>query len=490
MRRDLLFVSSMVILLVALLLLIYLMTASSGHSAETVAHTADNWTVSGLTGELSLLEYSNLFFGGDGTVYTVGGKFINAIGPDGRIEWNVTIPNIAGYSQVKSWYSYHAITDNGTLYIQLLPTGDGLSGNGEFLAVSPQGKILWQTNDSPMYFSAQDGRLYAWDHNVTVYYRNGTVAWTADDANPALVDATDTAYTISGSGSTLSVYDANGHIKTAYNLTDFGLGPLMEVYSLCPQIYYNDHMVYVPLQYGMVALSDGGAFKWKSAYSDNHTTPLFWNEQFDVSGNTYLRNLSKVYYITPDGEEHLLTDNYSPYWQGVTSGSGLASVEDGAYYTIRTISATYGTDTNGDETSAGDNMSWFTSEPGNRSLGLLDKCVVTAYDIKTGATLWNLTLPTDEHMVNVTKNEGPVKSYSLANSRILDGTLYVNYWADNTEVDGGSGYAYAGGIYAVNKNGSLEWYKPTGSQVYYMDEIGGRIIYCTADGNISSFKPA
>jgi len=493
MRKDLLFTAAAGLLLALLALLAYLMVASPVSTVPAGSPQAGNWTLSGMTGDPGMLEYYNVFFGDDGTIYTIDGKNVHAIGPDGRVRWSLAIPDPASDPRVKTWYSSDAATDNNTMYVTVRSSNTGSNELSELLAISPEGKLLWGTDDPPIWVIAKNDRLYAWKNNITVYKNDGTVAWTAGDAfDPPLIDDTGYMYFIKGMDeNTLCVYGPNGRLKTTYNLTDYGLGPLADIFRVCPQIYYNNHTVYVPLEHGLIALGDGGAFKWKVALSDSNARLSFWNEMFDKNGNVYLENNSRIYYVTPAGDEHLLTDKYDQYWHGL-SGSGLVSVEDDLYYTIRTISAVDGSYTSGYEASY-DQIGWHSVGPGYRSPGRLDTCRVTAYDLKTGEPRWNMTLPMDVRMVNATAGGSTlVQSYSTASGMLSNGTLYVRFWSNNTEVPWEAGgpakYTNAGGIYAINKDGSLAWYNPTGSRVLGMEAWNSRIIYYTADGVISALE--
>ena len=113
-----LFEAVAVLLLIFLVFLMYVMvTPNSGASQK--------WTLPSVVSNASGEAYNNIFIGNNGTVYTVNGTSVNGISPVGQLLWSMLIPNLLNESpllngtNIDTWQGLKAVTDNGTLYIEL-----------------------------------------------------------------------------------------------------------------------------------------------------------------------------------------------------------------------------------------------------------------------------------------------------------------------------------------------------------------------------------
>lgn len=524
MKKSMLFEAVLVLLLIVLAFALYLMVAAGGPSSG-------QWALSGVIGSPAYDTFGNIFTGNDGTIYTVDGSHIYAIGPDGRIRWNATIPYLLSGRCVDSWTGYSAIADNGTLYVEVQPTDPNIHC-GELLAVSSQGKLLWGngyvTCDGPGEISATIGRLYVWSPgNLTVYNGNGTEAWHVDVQSmrqiymPAVADD-GTVYLLEGpQGENLTAYGPDGRLKWSGDIGQYGLGSL-PVNANYHKLLYDDHTVYVPLQGGLLAVNEDGSLKWKEPYNDSGTM-VFWDAPFDHEGNVYLQDGSRIFYVDAEGAAHTFTDTFNyagPYYD--------VDAEDGIVYTYQTAWATdasspgYPSHESVEDAMKNGDLS-IVQLLGNRTLSMLDTVRVTAYDLKTGDEKWSYRLPLDEHVDTVSQSDymnlypdndaimndnaqSPadwyssrnisygtkiVSGWSCAELMPVNGIVYVNLWSYNYEVPtffGQSRYAYAGGLYAIGKNGSLIWSRSTAERITSVEVKNGTVYYGTNNGNMSAAR--
>jgi predicted transcriptional regulator len=546
-----LFEAVAMLLLIFLIFLMYMMVAPNSSASQ-------KWAISGVVGNGSGGVYTNMFIGNDGTVYTVNGTSVNAISPEGQLQWSMPIPNLLNNSLVNGtniiWQGVNAVTDNGTLYIDLTPVNppqydqpQGAYPGDELLVISPQGKLIYSKTTGVEDFYAKNGYLYVLDGNIYVFDSLGDEKWSAinvrsfvvSDSGTAFLLRTTNGYVVNGSevnGFELDVCTQDGHYLSQINTSDYGMGEAAYDSSLL----YSNHMVYLLLQGGIIAFNENGTMKWEYTYN---TSPQSWSvlefkysgfssSPFDNNGDLYLQQGPRVFYLSPDGVETMVTDNYN-----TSLSPALMDGEDGLIYTYQMISANnsyynYGMmvlDGSIDDMISGeiqdgywpgnDVLSDVSQDMGNRTLDQLNSVQISAIYIANSQEAWNYTLPLYKHTTTLTRsnymylipysdgiakeNTGtPTEWYQSNNitfgKKILVGTsyldmanynstLYVNFWSLNYEYPAffsQSECMYAGGIYAIGKNGTLLWYAPTDSMVSSMQENNGTIYYSTLNGKL------
>lgn len=243
MRKPAAIGIAIVILLAASLLLLVIWTGNEGVTEREIPG-------------IGTPEY--IYTGSDDTLYLFSDRNITAVASDGTLKYRFEVPgnyNVSGRWYVdRSRYNQNqeslyvresgipvALSDNGTLYVYLVPDGINLTaevdgrtdnwagcfGNGSLLAINPEGRLRWslslesllmpqynilttELNDdgytynvtsttealSDVYISAAKGKLYIFHgYNETAVEDDGTVLWTISNvANPAAVDEEGNVY--------------------------------------------------------------------------------------------------------------------------------------------------------------------------------------------------------------------------------------------------------------------------------------------------------
>jgi predicted transcriptional regulator len=523
MKKSMLFEAVVVILLILFVFILYVMVTSS-------TGAPNKWALPGMVGSTGDSLYGNMFTGANGMLYTVDGTNVNAIDQAGHIQWSLKVPYLLNGINVEKWMGEQAETDNGNFYIELVSADEPQVLAKEILVISPEGKLLWGKgyvgDGIPSGFSTRGGRLYAqsFDHMI-VYDSNGSEVWQIDDIDPPYQQVTaddGSVYLLNGpNGHMLEAYDSNGVLKWSDSLDVYGPG----VHTTNLQILdllYNDHTVYVPVLGGLIALNEDGSEKWNKTYNKNIS--IFRDAPFDKDGNLYLTDGPNLFHISPDGTESTYADiSYSP------ETFEKVSAEDGIIYKYEIVSAVsalspgYPMHDLIEDAMTDGTMASIRDLLGNRSIYQLDTCRIDAYDMKTGDKLWNYSLPLEVHNVtidesnyaniltdrgriekdnmmspeawyrsrNITDGTEVLNSWAFAYLMPAKGLLYVNLWSYNYEVPtffGRSNCTYAGGVYAINRNGSLVWLKSTDARVTSMEAINGTIFYGTNNGRMSAAR--
>src|SRR5271157_2446111 len=182
MKKDKLFEAIVVLLLIVLVFLLYVMVTDSGPSPS------GGWNLSGMINGAGDSDYGHMFVRSGGTLYTVDGEVIHAIGPDGQVRWSLEIPysinkvrDLKGWG-TPAWVQDQAVFDSGMIYVALSPSDNSAT---ELLAITLDGKLLWSKGFSgysyvtdlpyrPDDLDARNGLLYAkFGNNVTVYGIDG-----------------------------------------------------------------------------------------------------------------------------------------------------------------------------------------------------------------------------------------------------------------------------------------------------------------------------
>ncbi|HEY3421663.1 MAG TPA: PQQ-binding-like beta-propeller repeat protein, partial [Methanocellaceae archaeon] len=416
MKKGMLFEAVAVLLLITLVFILYVMIATGGPS------TSGEWTLSGVIVNPGNGIYgNNMFTGDDGILYTVDGKNVDAIGPDGNIRWSLAIPNLLNDTTIEAWVGQRSATDNGTLYIELSPvTNNSVHNaalNGEIISISPQGDLIWGEPSTPG-FSANAGRLYLLYNDpayMIVYNANGTEAWRASDVRsmPAF-DNNGTAYLVKGlSGYEVDACTPGGIYLWHIDTSEYGMGAM---WSYNPEsIFYYNHTILLPFQEGLVALNQDGSLKWKAPY--DQSSILLDVQPIDSGGNIYFRDGYRIFYVSPDGVESTVTGSFVPYASPASSTimmapspSGIVDMKNGIAYSYRLLYA-YNNSPNlgflahdaleNDMAMPGP---WDLNFFGNRTLDQLDMVRVNASSLVSGNELWSCELPVDEHTVTLTES--------------------------------------------------------------------------------------
>lgn len=518
------------ILLIMLCFTLYVMIASSGDKTN-------NWEIAG-SGPVS-----NIHLGDDGTLYAfVGqtGNTVYAIDENGSVRWKLDVPDKwrvyndywRSGPNIYDAYSSSPVggpvfaTDNGTLYLYVRESGPASSTNGglppsglrleeRLMAISPDGSVEWDAllgNYSEPYSDVNlyvwNGTIYAYnDYKLTLFNRMGAVVYSIDRVSDApAIDEDGIIYlsvarpqeTYPGFNEPmgfLRAYYPNGTLYWAKELS--AIRPdvaedLRHTYGTLP--IYQHGILYVPIQDGVVALYTNGTTRWSVFMRD--------------SGASLFRDLPI------DGQDRLYLQYYKNYKNGVLNLMILG--QDG-----RQIP--------GGEAVGYDNQ-FARGDPGegriydfaglvydNRSS--LDNLVtyrIVAHDMASGSNDWTFTVPLEKTgraiiskgnagmldpgvpgsdvsfvtiMMSGNGTRRDIESISALNIMPGKGRVYISLFTANYEAllaTAPSRCEYSSGIYALDKNGALLWYKPTDSLVTAMAANNSTIYYGTRSGEIVS----
>lgn len=512
MKQGILFEAVAVLLLVFLTFVLYVMV--------TTGPSAEQWTLSGLTVSSNL--GSSMYIGPGNMLYAVSGNSVNAVSPEGRLLHQTKIPDLLN-SGSSDWVGYQASFDDNTEYFlvtPILPISGfvPMYGGIELLAISDTGRLLWSKvlnsnmhdNDTRnLNIKAGDGKVYLHaGMNEMVYGRNGNLLYHLGNIYliPAL-DEKGNLYTVPGEYSYgyVEAYGPNGSLKWRY---DLGIDAFAEhdIYGLDEPVY-SDHTVFVQLNKGLMALNDDGSLRWKKTFNASY---VYMDQQPD--GNWYVHNMYytdngtdyNISYITivrPDGSETVAAEKNLP-----ADIFGPMMANGTIYYAEKTDGAA-----------------------GIKALDdPLRPWQVNAYDMVTGNKLWTYTVR-PEKTINSTLNESTIASVmywnyggpddiiqmnritpamwyydnslpfgyeevrNSSNVRLIpwNGGVYVEYWGYNYEYPfffDQSRCVYGGGMYALDKNGTLLWEAPTSSEINTIVVNNSTVYYSTRAGKLSAFS--
>jgi predicted transcriptional regulator len=567
-----LFEAVTVLLLIIMVFVLYVMVAGGGQGSS-------GWQVT-VNGTIS-----SMYAGDDDTLYAFAGNTIYAIGKNGDLNWQLSIPEnwtlcgkwaTPAYDKATNAYGFDSrsgpvvASKNGILYVFMkknLTSPDGASVNEseasyneDLLAVSPSGKILWehmttgQTKsvsgdawlDNPGIY-ADSERVYLFhDYTETVFGQNGTFLWGIGPvSDPAAVDEAGNAYLMYADENLdnyfasdygymyptnwLEAYYPNGTwywTRTpdgnASRQTDMETG---STFGTLP-IYHNG-MLYVPLDDGITAFDTKGNVLWSRHYNASdfqfktycdsrgviHQTTgefkLFEQMPFDAAGNVYLECFDPINgdaylcAIGPDGKD------VSPVTKLEDSGTAdflwLGGAVNGqAYYVYRPWSG----------------IALKNFERNVDNINSLQVSTIVARDARTGKDTWTYT-PSMSSPATVTLNASNVRDllspsdaeeaiqYNLEKEHnatyYIPGILYyentsmipgngvvyahtVSYNFEYPVVFNESKCAYSNVLYELDRNGTLIWQKPVGSQVTLMEAKNGTVYYSTEDGKVNAAK--
>jgi predicted transcriptional regulator len=567
MKKSLVFEGFVTILLILLVFLLYVMVAGSAPDY--------NWMISG-TGPVS-----NLYQGNNGSLYAftgTAGDTIYSLDSNGTVRWKYEVPDPWGVinpREQSNGYSNPIIispgetefaTDNGTMYLYIRNTA---SAEEQILAISDNGKTLWAVPlgsysqpYSDIRVTVENGSIYAYsDYKVTVLNESGSVLFTVGNvSDPPAVDEKGNIYVSISSPSwqygwesqelvgAIECYNAVGSVEWLYSVPGTLVEPdvaenMRQQYDSLPM--YQNGLLYVPVQDGIIAMYTNGSVKWSRTYGtggfyagDYSPFSLFSIMPFDASGNVYLAqdNPNGVTLKILDKNGNVIVDSESIGYDAYDSsqdtyGDPLNSCLyyfDGYVFNTQVSSnnqITYNIAPNFAPNSlSGNNTPWDFNLPlenSNSRTGFngqfgLDSLItyrIAAYDLLGNKMLWNYTIPientTDLVLNNNNINTLGISStnsvfefdngYSKENiSTVQDltivpekNTIYLSFYTANYEspiVAGSSRCIYASNIYALGEDGKLIWSEPTGSFATSIATNNSTIYYGTEGGKIVSVQ--
>lgn len=459
------------------------------------------------------------------------------------------------------------------------------------IAVSSSGKIAWDlpVNDTmirPVIRNTYGKDPYAWSSNAIIHSQNnriyffheynetvidsdGSILWNLENiSDPAAIDedgfvyaayairpGNPDSYPLISKNATyenekISDYRTPGGLVDAYypNGTLYwrkftgepAIRQMIHTHGQYSLPLYNNGMVYVPIENGIMALNKNGSTAWikrlnKENYALNvtdirtsgwvdpglpdsiienligpgefrifHDNPVSGNPiPFDDEGNLYLEYLNWYNHIGGSNAHiHLIVID-----------------RDGNIISHRKISNSPITGTSGNTEYVWESQleppkltgTWYDREV--EDINDLKTDTLIASDRKTGHILWNYTIPTDHRTTAVLNSsniidlvprstddiiemnkDGNVRPVTNLYSRHAtlypgDDLAYISFRSINYEYPiklNESKCVYSAGIYALDKKGSLVWYKPIDTYAHVIVTGNNTILYDTSDGKVFS----
>ena len=515
-------------------MIIFLGVVLSFAVAENIKAEMTGW--SRAAGDGGLPGY-NFFVGANDTIYLAEGKTIHAISQDGTEKWGIVPPDPEHISEYGThWNLQAAAARDGRVYMVIQPSdGQVPFYRGELLAISEDGTTLWNhvlnisepdmRTDAKLYATAN--RLYLFNDGMyQVYNPDGKLLWSITDIDylPSL-DEEGYVYTAIGPygakneyPSNLKAYYPNGTIYWSHYTADYNLTNLAG--SLGQMPIYRNGLLYLWLEDGVAAVARNGSMLWTRDYPESlYDIDLYYldgDSPFDQSGNIYL--IESIYDTgSPGGRESNPGDNLKERRVHVISPDGAEktfdlpldfrlapahSISNGIAYSAEPVPVTV------------------------ENLSELNPYRLTAYDVLTGGELWSFTasaspkqtiltngstisailnyddarkviddnkLPPQAWYKKYKKPYGSMNISSGSSSSVLAGqnNIYLSYLTYNYEYPafiGKSNCTYAGGIYAIGRDGRLVWSKPLDSYVTSTVEKNGTVYYRMSDGKFSAAR--
>lgn len=549
MKKPMIFEGVVAILIIILLFAMYLMVSSSGQSgtpANTKWLVAGNDTVSNLFIGKDGILYA--FMGDSGNaVYAIdsGGKvkweYDIPAGWRAINEYRMAMGNTQAGIGSTEYNAPIFSEDNGTLYLLLrenkaFPSNESNIDIGQrIIAISPEGKLMWNVSIGHEFHPydqagiyASGGRIYVFSsYNETVFDSAGKALFAIPDvSDPPAIDengfiyavkdkvagnafySQDPYYRFMEPSGIIEAYGPDGTLCWRENVTNiiresWQLAIADGGYTSLP--IYQNNTLYLPVQDGICVLKTDGSVRWNRSLGAE-SAYLYDVLPIDARGNVYFTSLTR---------------DQQPWLGGKWS---IDVIESGGNDTIHVYTEPRG--------GSGDPLTgvlyyWsnhtLTGNASDDALLRVPMPEITAYDIANNRTLWNRTLPVGEPRVltidsnnasdksvdpgvfeeAMRKNEeyktypagtAPTKPYYPMggfNMKIIpDGDIvYVSYYTDTYEVPlvlNVSRYAYAGGVYALDRNGTLLWYKHTDALITAMAANNSTVYYGTRGGEIAS----
>ncbi len=501
MERGKVFMGVMVALLIFLSVTLFLAVAGSRNTSPT-----DLWSFSVNDSK----PWTNMYVDDEGTFYTAMGESIKAIGADGTVRWSLPLDyqpeTISGISD--KW---------GRVYLTVF-SGSGPDGRGgDLMAVSPEGRVLWNLQIPPMGSSplaVAGDRLFKYTENryLGAYdCNNGSLLWSVyvphwtpaiDTQGNLYVEYDEYNTTIDQFIGELRSYDPDGQLRWAHNFSDYGVDYREIGYGRLRAL--NDTLLMTD-GFGLAAADFNGTFLWHRNTSYGATIydvdeegvvyMICWNGTTQTS-----RNLNPALrypdfeVIRPDGtaqridgrplvdamgEFHGIYGGIA-YYAMLVPGQGNRTQYDTGAYNL------YAYDLEGTRVSWMQRIAFspMTVVLNASNIGSIVTDNVDIYHIRKYNNL------TSENLYEWMDPETPgLKDHTEI--RVVDGSdvTYVVYWAYNfmtPVVLNQSTCTYAGGICAVDDSGRLTWSRSTDSWVTSVTEKNGTVYYKTYDGRFSA----
>ena len=422
--------------------------------------------------------------------------------------------------------------------------------NESVIAISQTGSILWSLPmHSELYdpdIQARFGHVYVYHgYNETVLDTDGHVLWNMQNVGAApAVDQYGNVYLVKATqayisrfndhrdpGTTVDAYDPGGALRWSYQANEsINVQNIRGIQSPVP--IYHDHMLYLALNNGATALGTDGIVKWTTRF--NGSIHIFKLMPFDNEDDLYVR----VYPgMDPSALSNALNPDTTPYDEmGVDDplqGSYLEVIgQNGSEVAPRindqstfeqNVAAGYGNNVSYDD--AYDGIAYGvktvpTSD--DRTMGELDTAILSAYDLKDGAKkLWSYQFPVSaQGTTQVTASDFKHLMYPKTVQQVIvmngqaisqgssertgsaiiagesgvrlaygNNSTYAGFWAYNFEWPGifeSSNLTYSGSLYSFDRNGNVQWSKPTSSLLTSILERDGTIYYSTGNGSIQA----
>jgi len=356
MQRSMLFEAVLVLLVIVLLSALYV-AISSGPVSES--GRSEGWTVSGIIAapstDIFMAEngMGNMFAGENGTLYTIDGRRIYALGNNGSCLWSLAIPdryllpsygNGSGtitktsgqltrtyHEEIKDnvvvtsgqpWNSYSAITNDGNLLIILKP-GSPVIVTGVLLSVASNGSIIWSIPfanghtgnyhyqyglGNPEGMVLHDGVLYVYSSyggGVTLVDLNGSISRSIENIGKPAIGDDGTLYVRNGTpyasdpgthgyfAPLLEAYSINGTLIWSCSYHDLGINETTtSTFMLDNQPYLRNGTLYVWSNDGVAALDLNGSLRFRYHVPEGFITGC----GFDQNDTLYLSYRAKAYY--------------------------------------------------------------------------------------------------------------------------------------------------------------------------------------------------
>jgi predicted transcriptional regulator len=508
-KKSMLFEAVAVLLLLFLIFILYVMVTTGGPSSG-------QWTLSGLT--IQPDTHPTMLIGPADELYLVNGEYVNAISPAGKILWRTKIPNDPGVSGQSWWVSQEEFdgVDGDIICLLLFPEGPQASMSQELVVLATNGRLLWsmllndtlpngQPNNA---VSVRGGRIYLQSGSyVTVYDRNGMPLWKLTNIYYQPSVGEDGTLYVAPDGYSLDrveAYSTDGTMKWSHSLENESF-PAHDTWQSHADPIYSSHTVYVQQGKSLVALNEDGSLRWKKLFNASRffLSPIEdgrWSVTMNQINGRQTDDLFTII-ISPDGSESASSMTYEHIPWNVTT----SAVADGiVYYSGKNTDAmdvslddlsTYWVAAH--DAASGDELWRITIEPEKRVNATLNESTVgsimyqeTLYGVPDNIIIMNRFPPEDWYRYQSYPNGyKEIRQNSMVRLIPWDGGVYVKYWAYNYEYPfffDRSRCVYGGGLYALDRNGTLLWEAPTGSEINNIVVNNSTVYYSTRDGKLSA----
>ncbi len=542
-------------------------TISGSNQTGPVHHGAitENWEIR-VDGPLN-----DLVRGDNNTFYAFTGLYGNkiyALDKSGNIKWQYQVPD--------EWRSVNMVpvfaVDNGTLYLYIRENRStpfnsfyNMESPGEWpdprlddklwsdlksrlLAISPEGKLLWEIPVSNVHYQYDDpditvknGRIYLFNfYNLTVINKDGSeLGKISDVASRAAVDDDGYIYAVTAKqlpfklypdyidpgplvpADEIRAYYPNGTLywsaKTPMQVVGTGIWdqnpPGYRLETL--PIYQNDTL-YVPFANGMQAFNKNGGVKWMKNYGDQKMT-LLSSMPVDNQGKVSIYLDEGTVFVKKGGYGFILPDGTDTIFDTTTVANSWQNPYAGDHYFVDHVSAGERYNLERDTLSNGSEIKKiplgqyqlyaevYPTEFKNISLYDVGYDVIAAEDpTNPGYHLWNRTfthnatgaiLNRDNEKLLMTPYTSKVFAGNMTcvnnESRLVveDAVIYASLYDANYEwpiVLNQTRCAYSSNLYVLDaNNGNGIWEKSLEYPIAAMIPDNGTLYYATRDGTIA-----